>query len=309
MGILFSLFSTPEESPVTKGYYERAGTFVTTLIGKRHTQLHPVLLAFLFFSVLFVIVNFAIVSVTRFRRKLLTMEMELVWTQTIVHLVFSLIAAPLSVWYLLFEPSLSSDIANSVTTQSVLLMCIMIGFMACEVATLLASNYILRFFNRSIFCQDVVMIFGACLLLHYNQAHFFGLMGIALEAVYVFSSLSWIAKQNGALFGSNTWRFFHIVTIHMCNYCPLLGIYSLILSYRQIDSLLANLSVLALVVLYACMMLEFFFVFPSWSMKLMEDLQRVKVVRIPSGVYRLCSVGLAQVPNKRHLTNSMYLNY
>lgn len=272
---------------------------MSAFFSQKHPKMHSVLLSFLFFSILFIVTDFMLMSV-RFAFRKLSLETKIVWTQTVVHLVFALITSPLALWYLLLDNSLGNDIVNSTTIESKLLMCITIGFMVCELTTLVALKYTTsRLFNRPMFFQDLVVITGACLLLHCDRGHFFGLIAIAIEGVYIFNSVSWMLKQTGS-FG-RSWKLLQVMTIHLCNYCPLVGIYCLMLSYQQLNSLLENVPLPILVLLYTCLLTEMFIVIPAWSVRLMEDLQRIRVVKIPSGIYKLCSVSLAQTQDTQSL--------
>ena len=262
-----------------------------------HLKLHTALLSFMFFALLFIVVNLLTLLITAYKR--LTLDMEILWTQTIVHFIFAGITAPLSLWFI-FEGTLKADIVNSTISESVILICITVGFMAYEITSLLAANCLLRYFNQSLLFQDLITLTGSCLLLYYDQAHFFGLIAIAVEGVSVFKSITWMLKHLGL---SRTWlgRLFQHTAIHLCHYCPLLGVYCLVLSYEQVDALFEDMPTPILLVLYTGLLTELFLIAPYWSAKLMEELYRFKVIKIPtgSGVYHLCSVSVPNVQQRR----------
>ena len=295
MGSILAYFTSgiSSDDKETTRFFEELSSYLSPVIFDiktgQHLKFHSVLLSFMFFSMLYIAVNLLILLVTMPLCRKLTQEMEVIWTQTVVHVIFSSIMSPVSIWYLLTtNNTFMKDVSNCVTNESTFLMCVTVGFMVHEITTTLTTNWNLRCKNYSMLYQDLVMMFGSCLFLHYDRAHFFGLMAIAVEGIYIFNSITWMLVRFG-LFGTLVWKSMQVTTIYMCNYCTLLGVYCLLLLYHQFNAFLDSLPIPVLLLLCTCLIIELFLVIPNWSIGLMEVLQarRVKVVKISSGIYRL----------------------
>ncbi len=304
MGNLLAYFtsSISSEDKQTTGILEDFSSYLSPVIFDaktgQHVKFHSVLLSFTFFSLLYIAVNLMILLVTIYTK--LSKEMEVIWTQTIVHVIFSSIVSPFSIWYLYADSAFVNNISHTATDESSLLMCITIGFMVHEITTSLTTNWNLGSRNYSIVYQDLVMLSCCCLILHYDRAHVFGLIAMTMEGVYIFDSISWILAQFNLL-RTFIWKLIQVITIHLCNYCTMLGVYCLWMSYQQFDSLLNCLPVPVLSLFFTSFIIEMFIVIPSWSIKLMEMLEysgRNKAVQLSSDVYRLSSVSFINVQRK-----------
>ena len=148
--------------------------------------------------------------------------------------------------------------------------------------------------NHYILLHDTITLIGASLLLYYNQAHFFGLVGLLVEGVAIFRSLSWILNEVG-LRNTILWKCVQHTAIHLYSYCPLLGFYCLILSYNQLDTLSAELPSSILLVIGTSPLTELFFVAPLWSTTLMQELFNSDTVKPSSKLPELFSASTAEV--------------
>ena len=264
-------------------------------------KVHIVLLSFLFFTLLFVIVNLLSCLTTVYHQ--LSADMEVLWTQTIVHMIFALIVTPFAIQYALWDDNLKSNIISNELLVSTFLISIYLGFVIYETTSLLAANIILQYCNHYILLHDIITLIGASLLLYYNQAHFLGLVGLLIEGVAVFRSLSWILNEVG-LRHTILWKCVQHTAIHLYSYCPLLGFYCLILSYHQLDTLSAELPSSILLVMGTSLLTELFVVAPLWSTTLMQELFNSDIVKPSSNLPELCSASKLKCTDKKLQNNN-----
>ena len=234
-----------------------------------YLKLHVILLSLLLFTLAFITVNI-ISCLTRIFQQL-NPSTEVFWCQTFVSLIFSIFTTPFTLWLILVDDNLKTDLVNNTSLISTLLIGIGIGYNVYEITTQVAAYVLFQYRNPYLLIHHMSGLLSGTLMVYYNQGHFFGCAALLIEASIAFRSLSIILKEI-QLEGTWLWRFMKYISIYLDIYCPLLGVYCIALSYLQWESISEDLSLPILAVVFPSLITELFVISSHWSHESMQEL-------------------------------------
>ncbi|KAL5517083.1 hypothetical protein EMCRGX_G002552 [Ephydatia muelleri] len=199
-------------------------------------------------------------------RALKTKE-KVFWCLSVVRSAFGAVIVVLSGWYWVMDPTLSQDVVKATTQTSFLTASIIVGFFVFEVTALAISDIVFRTFDPALFAHHWLCLVGcSTMCLYYEIGHFFGIQGVMLEMTTPFSCLCWVLLKS-KMARTTLWKCNQLFLIHLFHMRTIIEGYMLLMTYRQWDSVMANMPVVVFVLLYTQVVLQFVWLTPYWTYK------------------------------------------
>ena len=236
------------------------------------TRLTVIALAFLSFFALFVLSYVgSYLFVPSFSTKLRSKD-KIFWGLTLVRAMFGFSATAVGLWYLFVDNILVKDIASGHNVTTFMTIHIAVGFFLFECVSLITSNIYFHFFDSFLFAHHFLCLIGYSIAVSYDgKGHFFGVIGLLLEATTPFSCICWMLLKC-KMAHLKIWKLNQLVLVHLFHCRTTLEGYLYYMTFTQWDNVKENIPVPITAIMLTQLTLNFFVLTPYWTYKKMSQL-------------------------------------
>ena len=209
--------------------------------------------------------------VPSFTTKLRSKE-KVFWCLAFIRAVFGFSASFVGVWYLLVDDLLLKDVTNANNVTTFMAVYVTVGFFLLECILLFASNIYFRFFDPYLFLHHFLSLIGYSIASAYDgKGHFFGIVGLLLEATTPFSCFCWVLLKC-EMTRLRIWRLNQLILVHLFHCRTTLEGFFYYMYITRWEVIKAEMPVPISVILLTQLTMNFFVFTPYWTYKKMVQL-------------------------------------